>query len=147
LALLAAAFARQRHRRQQAEIEVSARRAEVGHAARLALVGEITASVVHEVTQPLSAILTNADAARLLLDKADPSLAEIREILADIRSDDLRAYEVVRRLRQLLKDKALQTECVDLNQIVTSVLALTRPDAQRRHVTIRSQLDPALPRV
>ncbi len=76
--------------------------AEAAHASRLALVGELTASIAHELNQPLGAILSNSDAAELLLESAGPQLDDIRQILADIRRDDLRASEVIQHLRALL---------------------------------------------
>jgi C4-dicarboxylate-specific signal transduction histidine kinase len=69
--------------------------AEATHASRLALVGELTASIAHELNQPLGAILSNSDAAELLIESAGPQLDDIRQILADIRRDDLRASEEV----------------------------------------------------
>jgi C4-dicarboxylate-specific signal transduction histidine kinase len=121
--------------------------AEVTHAARLALVGEISASIVHEVTQPLSAILSNVETAETLLRRPDPDLASVLEILADVRNDDLRAHSIVRKLRMLLRKRELQFEHVDVNALASNVLSLVLPDAVRRNVTIRTALDPALPKV
>jgi signal transduction histidine kinase len=120
--------------------------AELTHASRLALIGEITASVAHEVTQPLSAILANIDTADMLLSQPEPNVALVREILADVRQDDLRAHSIVRRLRTLLRKRELQLEEVDVNALASSVLSLVLPDALRRSITIRTSLDPALPK-
>lgn len=121
--------------------------AEVTHTARLALVGEITAAVVHQVVQPLSAILTNVEAAEIMLQQPDPDLAAIRRILADVRRDDLRAHTLVHRLRGMLRKRDLHYENVDMNALVTEALGLIMPDASRRNVTISMELDPELPAV
>jgi len=136
----------QNRRHSRARADAQRQYAEITHAARLALIGEITASVAHEVTQPLSAILSNVETADLLLGQQNPNLAMVREILADIRQDDLRADSIVRRLRTLLRKRELQLEDVDVNALTSSVLALVLPDAVRRNVTIRTSLDPLLPR-
>lgn len=142
------ALRHQAHRRDTAEREVVQRREEVAHAARLALVGEISASIVHEVTQPLSAILSNADAAEMLLERNNPSLQQVREILADIRRDDARAHQIVSRLRTLLKkgEKGeLRVDSVDLNELTASALALIAPEARRRNVVVSNTPAPSLP--
>ena len=133
-----------RHSRERADTQ--RQYAEITHAARLALIGEITASVAHEVTQPLSAILSNVETAELLLGQPQPNIPMIREILADVRQDDLRADKMVRRLRTLLRKRELQLEDVDINALVSSVLSLVLPDAVRRNILIRTSLDPGLPR-
>lgn len=115
------------------------------HAGRLALVGEISGSIAHEISQPLSAILTNADAADSLLSQPHPPLDEIRRMLADIRRDDLRANDIVRHLHSLLKRRELQTTMIDLNEVAATAISLIQPVARKRLVTVRSSLDPALP--
>jgi signal transduction histidine kinase len=134
-----------RHRRAQANSQ--RQYAEITHAARLALAGEISASIAHEVTQPLSAILSNVETAETLLRKPAPDLATILEILEDVRKDDLRAHGIVRKLRMLLRKRELQFEHVDVNALASSVLTLVLPDAVRRNVVIHTTLDPALPKV
>src|SRR5262245_52144700 len=136
----------QNRRHLRARADVQRQYAEITHAARLALIGEITASVAHEVTQPLSAILSNVETAELLLSQPQPNVAMVREILKDVRQDDLRADSMVRRLRTLLRKRELQLEDVDVNALASSVLALILPDAVRRSIHIRTSLDPALPR-
>ncbi|HEX2495152.1 MAG TPA: ATP-binding protein [Steroidobacter sp.] len=137
----------QSRRHQRAKVSAEKRYAEMTHAARLALIGEITASVVHEVTQPLSAILSNVETAELLLGQPDPDLASIREILADVRKDDLRAHGILRRLRTLLRKRDLHFESVNLNALVSDALYLIRPDAERRNIAVCTALDPDLPAV
>lgn len=115
--------------------------------ARLSLVAEITSSVAHNITQPLTSILTNVEAAELLLNRSDPDLGAVREILADIRRDDLRANRIVDGLRTPLRKRELQVEPVDINALTANVLSLILPDAIRRKVVIRSELAHGLPKV
>lgn len=137
----------QNHRQRRAQDDTKRQQSEVAHAARLVLVGEITASIAHEVNQPLSAILSNADAAEMLLSATPPPLDEIRQILDDIRRDDLRAHEIVRNLRKLLTKREVQMESVDLNEIARTALLLTKADAARRGIVVTTTFDSDLPRV
>jgi C4-dicarboxylate-specific signal transduction histidine kinase len=139
-------FLRDRQRR-RAEREARQIHSEDTHAGRLALVGEIAGSIAHEISQPLSAILTNADAADSLLSQPHPPLEEIRRMLADIRRDDLRANDIVRHLHSLLKRRELHTTMIDLNEVAATALALIQPVARKRLVTVRSSLDASLPPV
>lgn len=127
------------------EREARLLRSEHTHAGRLALVGEIAGSIAHEISQPLSSILTNADAAESLLASSNPPLEEVRRMLGDIRRDDLRANEIVRHLHSLLKRRELHTTMIDLNEVAATALSLIQPVARKRLVTVRSVLDPSLP--
>ena len=115
-----------------------AARRELAHASRLAMVGELTASIAHEINQPLGAILSNADAAEMLLESFPPALDPVREILGDIRKDVMRAFEVITRLRTLLKKRELETCPVDLNEVSSDVVLLVRGESRRRGVTVKS---------
>jgi signal transduction histidine kinase len=123
--------------------------AEVTHNARLALAGELTASIAHEIAQPLGAILNNIETAELIL-KQRRNMADaevLAPILADIKRDDLRANEVVNRLRALLRKRELKLEPMDVNALVSSAVTLIRADAGRRQVQVRCELEPDLPPV
>jgi signal transduction histidine kinase len=120
---------------------------ELTHMERTTLAGRITASIAHEVTQPLSAILSNVETAELLLSRPNPDMAALREIVADIRRDDLRASEIVQNLRALLRRKELQFERTDINKLACDVLVLIRSDALRRGIDIQTLLEPRLPKV
>jgi len=117
------------------------------HVSRLAVVGELTAMVAHEINQPLGAILSNADAAEMLLETPDPPLDEIRQILSDIRRSDLRASEAVLRIRALLNKHEIQLQPVDLNGTIEDVLRLTAADLRRAEVEVRTELVSSLPPV
>lgn len=120
-------------------------RQQLAHTSRLAMLGEMTASIAHEVNQPLGAILSNADAAEMLLEQAPPPLAEVKQILADIRSDDLRASAVIQRVRALVGRREVNHVPVDLNELLRNSLRMIAHDAQRRGVSLVHELADDLP--
>ena len=126
----------QRARGRRAEKEAEEARLELAHASRLSLVGELTASIAHEINQPLGAILSNADAAEMLLESESPALGQVREILSDIRKDDLRASEVIRRMRALLRKREMESQPVDLNEVSSDVMLLVRAESRSRGVLL-----------
>jgi PAS domain S-box-containing protein len=107
------------------------------HASRLAVAGEFTAMVVHELNQPLNAILLNIAVLETLLDAKPPS-DEAHEITADIHADTLRASEAIRRIRNLVNKQQMEIQLVDLNTTVMDVLRLAKSDATHRGVQLRS---------
>lgn len=131
----------------QSKVSLEKHYAEITHAARLALVGELTASVTHEVTQPLSAILSNVDTALLVIDRPDADIRLIRDILIDVRKDDLRAHGIVKRLRPMLRKRTVQFELVDLNKLVSNVTTLILPDAKAHDASLKVSLDADIERV
>lgn len=131
----------------QSKVSLEKHYAEITHAARLALVGELTASVTHEITQPLSAILSNVDTALLVIDRPDADIRLIRDILIDVRKDDLRAHGIVRRLRPMLRKRTVQFELVDLNKLVSNVMTLILPDARAHDASLKVSLDADIERV
>ena len=137
----------QRRARRKAEGEARQRRAELTQASRLALAGELTASIAHEINQPLGAILTNAGAAEALLRRGNASKDELGSIIADIKKADLRASEVIRRVRALVTSRQSERKAEDLNSIVSDVIAFLRGEAERRGVAIDTIFDPQLPRL
>jgi PAS domain S-box-containing protein len=120
---------------------------ELAHASRLAVAGELTASIAHEINQPLGAILSNIDAAEMLLSSFPESLDEVCQILDEIRRDDLRASEVIRRLRTLLCKREMEIQSVDLNLVVSEVVWLTRVESDHRGVELTTELAGDLPAV
>ena len=113
-------------------------RRELAQASRLSIVGELTAAIAHEINQPLGAILSNADAGEILLEDPDPSLDEIRKILGDIRRDGLRASDVIRHVRTLVKKRELELERLDANVVVADVIALLESESRRRRILVTS---------
>ena len=109
--------------------------------------GELSGSIAHELTQPLSAILSNAQAAQRVLASGDADLAELREILNDIVSEDKRAGEVIRRLRLWLKKGEVQQHSLRINKVVRDVLKLIRSDLINQKVTVECELARNLPTV
>ncbi len=125
--------------RKQAEFDAKQRHDDLSHLSRVALMGEMSASIAHEINQPLGAILSNAEAAELLLESETPPLDEIRKILADIRNDNLRAGEIIRHLRLLARKRTMQIESLDVNDVVAEVVRLTEIEALRRNVSLRTE--------
>jgi PAS domain S-box-containing protein len=111
----------------------------LAHASRLTAMGELTASIAHEINQPISAILSNVDAAEMLLERAMPTVAELPEVLNDIRNDALRASEVIRHVRGLSTKQQLRIEQYDPIELVNSVVRLVAPRAQRRKVRLTTE--------
>jgi len=142
-----AALLVQRRRKHQADLATQQLRNTLFHAARLAAVGELTASIAHEINQPLGAILTNADVARKIIERDPTRTADIQRILADIRADDIRAGAVIQRVRGLVAKREAEPRRVDLNEVVGEVLAFLRNEAARRNIALNASLDPTTPAV
>jgi signal transduction histidine kinase len=145
-ALILALLAQARERR-KAEAEAARQRTELMHAARLLAVGELTASIAHEINQPLGAILSNAEAAELLLESDPPRPESFRHILDDIRQEAHRASDVIREVRALSRKGSLESMPVDLGEVVTEVLPLLAADARRRGAEVVVDLQARLPDV
>jgi signal transduction histidine kinase len=129
----------------RAELEIARQRDQLAHLSRVSMLGELSGSIVHEISQPLTASLSNAHAAQLLLRQSEPDLEEVREILRDIVADDQRAVEVIRRLRQLLKRGEVQFQPLSANETVEEVLKLLRSELIDRGVTVHSEFASSLP--
>lgn len=133
-----------RRRRRVAEADAAQRRLELGRAVRFAAMGELTASIAHEINQPLGAILSNADAAAMMLRAGTATSEELQEILSDIRRDDLRAHEVIRRLRALLEKNEVEQTEVHLHAALNEVMVLLEPEARRRNVNIERRFEASI---
>lgn len=132
----------ERRHAEDARLEAERR---LSQASRLALLGELAASIAHEINQPLGAILSNAEAAEMLLETE--SHRELRNILADIRSDDLRASEIIQHVRHLVADREAKLVSLEINAKVKTVLRLVAADAHRRGIILTSELAAELPEV
>ena len=127
---------RERGRRQNAEHVSRQRLAEVARLNRLSTAGELSASIAHELGQPLTAILANSEAADRILNSENPSITELKEIVNDIKRDDRRASEVITRLRRLFRKIPIETQDVDLNDLVREVFGLLSGTAAARQITL-----------
>ena len=133
--------------RRRAEAAAQRHLSEIAHLDRVAGMGQLASSIAHELNQPLTAILTNAQAAQRLMRAAQPDLAELREMLTDIVHDDQRAAEVIRRMRNMLRKDELMRLPVDLNELAANTIALVANDALLHYVTLDFAPARALPTV
>lgn len=131
----------------KAKEEAQKRRDEMTHLGRVATMGELAASLAHELNQPLAAILTNAQAALRFCNKDSPDLDEVRDILKDIVADDKRAGEVIHRLRSFFRKGEFESAKVDINDLILDAVSLIKSEAIMRNVTIVTLLDKSLHQV
>ena len=143
----ASTIARDITARKKAEVEELQHRTELAHLSRVTMLGELSGSLAHELNQPLTAILSNAQAAQRFLAHDDVDLNEVRDILNDIVNQDKRAGEVIHRLRLLLKKSTVEHQLLDLNDVVSEVLKLVRNDLLNQKVTGQMELAPELPAI
>jgi PAS domain S-box-containing protein len=134
---------------EQKLIEAEARRlrSDLAHRDRVGTIGALTGAIAHEINQPLAAILSNAQAALRFLDHERPDLAEVREALYDIVSDDKRAATVIHRLRGMLKKKETVREIFDLNGVIAEVIQLIGSEIVLRRAKLTEDLQTSLPHV
>ena len=124
----------ERRRRRYAEVQARQRSAELAHINRVSIAGELTATIAHELNQPLGAILTNIETVQMMVKSPAPDLQEIGEIAADIRRDDVRASEVISRLRALLKKTPPELKQIDLNDVAQKTVQFLSALAVGREV-------------
>jgi PAS domain S-box-containing protein len=139
-----------KRKRAEAELhqkEISLREAlnELAHISRVTTMGELAASIAHEVNQPLAGMLTNANASLRWLAKDLPNLGETREAIRRIIRDGNRAGDVIARMRALFKKAPAAKEPVDINEVIQEVLILTRMELQKNRVSLRTQFANDLP--
>ncbi|KLU01806.1 diguanylate cyclase/phosphodiesterase (GGDEF & EAL domain) with PAS/PAC sensor(s) [Rhodopirellula islandica] len=152
-ALIAVLLIQIRRRRKAEQLQLASQetsrrqRDELARVNRVATVGELSTSIAHEVNQPLSAIVSNAQAAIRLLQQTPPDTDEVAAALKDIAGDGNRAAGILNHVRSLAKKEHPTRELVDLNEIVQDVLELVAPDSISRGITIKQDLDNGLPRV
>src|SRR5260221_10196292 len=120
---------------------------ELAHANRVAAMGQLTASIAHEVNQPITAAVTNAQAALRWMSAEPPDFGEVREALAGIIKEGNRASEVIGRIRALIKKAPARKDAVAINDAILEVIALTRAEAANNSVSVRTQLAEGLPPV
>jgi signal transduction histidine kinase len=145
--VLIAGLVVQRARRKRVEAEAAVQRGQLAHAQRVTAVGELTTTLAHEINQPLGAIVSNAEAARRLVDLADPKRTDLLETLGDIIDDGQRASEVIRRLRAMLRTGATEQKPCDVNELIMEVIKFLDADLARAGVSTELRLGEDLPLV
>jgi len=141
------AFCEDASERRRTEEALLAARSNLAHASRLTTVGELTASIAHELNQPLSAIVTNGNACLRWLGADTPNLGEAGNTLNWIMRDARRASDVIARIRTLMRKGAPRWDVVDFNGIVRESLEMMQSELSRRKVEVSVQLDPQLPAI
>jgi signal transduction histidine kinase len=135
---LISAMLQERRRRQLAEVQSRQRMPELARVIRFSTAGELTASIAHEINQPLGSILTNAETAKEILTSPYPDVAELNEIVGDILRDDRRASEVIRRMRSLLTKAPFELKNLDLNEVAREAVDFLSTLAVARKVELTS---------
>ena len=130
--------------RKRAELETDAQRRQLTHLSRIAMLGELTGALAHELSQPLTAVRANAQAARHFLDRDPLDLGELRVTLDDIIKNNQRAGAVIERLRALLRKESTALQPVDMNDVVREVVDLAHGEIHSRRITVTCSLAPKI---
>ncbi len=133
--------------RKAAEADAEQQRKDLAHVTRIAALGELSGAIAHELNQPLTAILSNAQAARRMLRTQPPKLGDIADALDDIVQEDIRASEVIQRLRRLMKKDVSKHEAIDINILIESTLRLLHSEMINRRVKVETNLTDDLPSI
>lgn len=133
--------------RKKAEEAIQATRTQLAHMARVKTVGELTASIAHEINQPLTAVVANAKACSRMLASDSPDYPEVAQAVDDIAENGTRASEVITRIRALLKKAVPEKARLDINEVIGGVLALAKTEADRQRIQVQVELGEHLPAV
>jgi PAS domain S-box-containing protein len=133
--------------RKQAELEAAQRREDLGHLSRVAAMGEMAASIAHELNQPLSGIISNASAGQRFIGRGHVDLREIRELLADIAADARRAGDIIRGVRSMVTKSAPVRQQINLNELVMKVARIVTANAMLHSCKLEARLEPKLPAI
>jgi len=133
--------------RKQAEEALRQAQADLAHVSRVTTMGELTASLAHEVNQPITAVVADASACLRWLTRDDPDMEEARQSALRIVKDAARAADIISRIRLLFKKSIPQRELVDVNEVIREMIVLLRGEATRYSISIRTELAPDLPQV
>jgi len=128
-------------------LELTKLQAEFAQVGRVTALGQLASALAHELAQPLTAIGASVSAAHAHLERANPSLTELRSIVTDIGNDDRRAGEVLERMRALIRRRSIERQPLVLDEVVQSVVSLVHAEAASRHVALECVMQPGLPRV
>jgi signal transduction histidine kinase len=135
----------ERNRRRLAEVKTRQHLTTAAHLNRRSAMGELAASIAHELKQPLNAILHNAEAAEMALEQSAFSRSEVLEILSDIRKDDTRAAEIIRRLSALLRNHELEMQPLDINTLARETIDMVAGAARSKDTEFEMDLAPNVP--
>ena len=135
----------QHARRRRSETDLRRNREQLAHVTRVSTMGELATSLAHELNQPLTAILSNAQAAQRFLDAKPADLGEVREILEDIVTDNSRAGEVIRRMRALVKKEQLEFAPINIAGVIGDVVQLVHSDGILRNIRVETDCQDGLP--
>ena len=135
----------QHARRRRSETDLQRNREQLAHVTRVSTMGELATSLAHELNQPLTAILSNAQAAQRFLDAKPADLDEVREILEDIVTDNSRAGEVIRRMRALVKKEQLEFAPINIAGVIGDVVQLVHSDGVLRNIRVETDCQDSLP--
>jgi PAS domain S-box-containing protein len=133
--------------RKNAEEDRRLLREELTHMSRITTIGTLAGALAHEINQPLTAIMSNAQAALRFLDAEKPNIDELREILSDITNDTIRSSDVIHQLRDFMKKGEIALIPLNINETIKEVVNLTHRDAESRHISIRIDTNEDLPEV
>jgi PAS domain S-box-containing protein len=133
--------------RKEAELQAQQNREELSHLSRVAAMGELTASIAHELNQPLSGITSNAAAGQRFIDRGKVDLRELHDLLGDIVADGRRAGDVIRGIQSMVKKDVSAHRQTNLNDIVSSVVRMVKPNAMLHSCELGTFLDPDIPTV
>jgi PAS domain S-box-containing protein len=134
-------------RAEQAEEALRKAQTELAHVTRVTMLGELTASIAHEVNQPLTAVVTNAEASLRWLNRETPDLAAVRRSVESVINDGCRASDVIRRVRALAKKSDIEAVKLDLNQVVNEAITLVERELAMHGILLHTDLAPALPEI
>jgi C4-dicarboxylate-specific signal transduction histidine kinase len=131
----------------QAEERLHKAQAELAHVTRVTTLGELTASIAHEVNQPLAALVANAEAGLRWLDRETPDLAAVRRSVEWVINDGIRASQVIRRVRALAKKAEIENVPLGIDSVISEVVALVHRELSTHRVSLRTELAPNLPMI
>ncbi|HEY2470504.1 MAG TPA: PAS domain S-box protein [Terracidiphilus sp.] len=137
----------ERKRGEEVRVKVRRLEADLAHTIRISAMGELTASLAHEIKQPIGAAVTNAQVCLRLIDRDKPNLLEAREAALEMIKDARRAADIIDRVRLLFQRGSSQLETVDLNQVIEEMVTMMREKANQQAVSVRTELAQGLPYV
>jgi signal transduction histidine kinase len=120
---------------------------EIRHTNRVSVMGELTASLAHEIKQPITAAVSNAEACLQWLAHGQPDLVEMREAATAMVKEARRAAEIITRVRSLFRREAIRYQAVNVNDVITEIASMVREEAGRHSISVRAELDPEVPEV